>query len=333
MTLDPVGPEQSIWPAAEWRLTPLRRGRSPAFPPHRPALLGFDDLHRSRAPLVVLGEEGSGLRSFCRCFRADLERRGETVIEVDLLRASGRDVEAMANASLGAGLKIEPSKTPVGLADRLEQFGDRRITLLFTGLSRPNFVSAASESLLSSIRGAVEARALPHVRFAFGAYEEDLFSTGEFSVFLEVCDVFKLAEWSVEDVVEVIRGTGIKDRVGLAERLVADLGGQPLLTRLVLEQLRHGNPDLDAVVTALVASPPSSTKRWHERLVSALASRPVLRSRFDAYLFGGDRSRPDAIDVPLYIMGWVGPTPSGAWGLRSEAHRTWARVSKDWMPW
>lgn len=332
MTLDPIGSGESIWPSDQWRLTSLRRGRIVDFPPCAPELVSFHALHEGLAPVVVLGEEGSGLRSFFRWLKDNLQDDVSTPVLVNLASSAGRTAEATACARLEEVLGPRWSEKNDRLVDRLDAIRDQPVTVVFTGITEANFLSHATEELLASIRGARETGSLGQARFIFGARDEHLFASGEFSVFLEVSNVYKLSEWTHSDVELALQQAGIDGGEALAPRLVEGVGGHPLMTKMLIERLRPGSRDLDAEITRLINGPPSAAKRWHERLERALEQRRTLRGNFERHLYGGDRAAPESGDLPLYIMGWLGPVGS-RWGLRSEVHRTWARYSRDGMAW
>ncbi len=339
----------------KWRVVPLARGKAPLFPPlsGQPdeKFVEEEDLVGTgfRAPMVVLGPAGAGLTTFHRWIRLRTRQAEVRLVDLDFARIAQSDDPAkqrtrLASSWLGADADTDlQSSDLAGILDRLlipkspDAPSNERlrahILLRVDRLHREN-----KEILLGRLRDLVERRALEGARFVVLAHEKaPLEETEPFSSFLDVCDVYRLADLTDGDIAAMWRDW-VPDLAAqapdVARECIAWTGGQPVLVNLYLGRLfadvttvakEIKSESFKQVSDWLLEHPPrNALQHWQGELARIVAESSLLRRRVGNFLAGEVRENVTRDDLPLFLAGWIGQDAEGRWAIRSKAHARWA---------
>ncbi len=201
----------------KWRVVSLARGQKQSFPPliGQPAEEFVEKDHlvgtRFRAPMVVLGPAGAGLTTFHRWIRLRTRQAGVRLVELDFARIAQTADPAtqrslFASSWLGSG--ADNAVLNADFAEMVDQLllpptNDESRSHILLRVDR--FHRENKEILLSRLRDHVERRALG-ARFIVLAHETaPLEEAGIFSSFLAVCEVYRLADFTVADIATMWR--------------------------------------------------------------------------------------------------------------------------------
>ncbi|KXJ04461.1 hypothetical protein AC249_AIPGENE9183, partial [Exaiptasia diaphana] len=190
------------------------------------------------------------------------------------------------------------------------------------------------EILLGRLRDLVEQRAIEGSRFLILAHETaPLEQTGPFSSFLAVCDVYRLADWTREDVSYMWRTwvpAQAESADQVAEACIEWTGGQPILANLYLGYLFERTDLLetkeiwDQAGSWLIEHPPQNAlQHWQHELAKILDGSTLLRRKFSGFLAGETKRSVLRDELPLFLAGWIGQDEKGKWAIRSRAHARW----------
>ncbi len=337
--LDPGDPARADW-GDGWRLLPLSEGRLTVFPP-----LGVDDWQEcqltrrdlvesgSSTPLVVFGEEGGGFSSLRR-WMEHVVGQGETATLASETPAYLPQDEPAATAlarRLAAQIPDLPTEEPgkaLHVADQLAAYdGKQPLVVLLRGL--PGKAQTEDfRDLFARLRGHVEHGRYARVKTVFFAREPEILATDpDFSAFLTVCNVFRMASLTEDDISGIWRKNAqrYKKDVGrVARECLKATGGQPLLAQLFLLQVDTGRCKPEDAGDWLNAHPPGTVLQWQRRLARLVRDDAYVGAQMRDYLADASDPAPTRESLPLFVAGWVGLRPDGRWGIRSEAHRQWA---------
>ena len=338
----------------KWRVVSLARGQTQDFPPPRgkPANEFIEKNHLMgtgfRTPMVVLGPAGAGLTTFHRWIRLRTRQAGVRLVELDFARIAQADDPAeqqtrLASSWLGSDADAAVlSGDLAGMLDQLLLPGNpeapsndqlrSHILLRLDRLHREN-----KEILLGRLRDLVERRALEGARFAVLAHETaPLEEAGPFSSFLAVCEVYRLADFTVSDVAAMWQDW-VPDRATqaaeVAQRCIEWTGGQPVLVNLYLGRLfdvtnikkKIKSESFDQVSAWLVEHPPrAALQHWQGELAQIVRESSLLRRKVGSFLAGEVREDVTREELPLFLAGWIGQDAEGRWAIRSKAHARWA---------
>ncbi len=336
-----------------WRVTPLARGKTPLFPPDvgKPteAFLEENDLLGTgfRVPTVVLGPAGAGLFIFYRWIRLRARQANVRLVELDFARIAQAADPARQRAVFAASL-LDSDAATTGLSDDLAGLLDQLLLLedpeapsngqlrSYILLRVDRFHRENMETLLAKLRDFVERRVL-RVRFTVLTHETaPLEAAGPFSSFLNVCDVYRLADFTAADI-EALWRTWVPDRAmhapEVARHCIDWTGGLPVLVNLYLGRLfdttdiekEISRSSFDHVGAWLVQHPPQADlKHWQGELARMVDESSLLRRKVGSFLAGEVRGSVTREELPLFLAGWIGQDAEGRWAIRSRAHARWA---------
>ncbi|MCP4657225.1 MAG: hypothetical protein GY856_17590 [bacterium] len=352
----PDGRAVPPWLRAEkkWRVVSLARGQTQSFPPPSgqaaEEFVEEDHLVGSgfQPPMVVLGPAGAGLTSFHRWSRLRVERAGVDLVELDFARIAQTDdpvTQRNLLASSWLGSNGDPDLASADLAGMLDRLllpgspdapsNDRPRAHILLRVDR--FHRDNKEILLGRLRDLVERRIPDGARFVVLAHETaPLEQTEPFSSFLAVCDVYRLADFTVGDVEAMWRDWVLDraDQAGeVAQKCIEWTGGQPVLVNLYLERLfdvtdvdkKIESQSFDQVSAWLEEHPPGNAlQHWQGELARIVGESSLLRRKVGSFLAGQVRENVTREELPLFLAGWIGQDAEGRWAIRSKAHARWA---------
>jgi len=344
----PLAPDGRAVPtwlrAGKWRVVPLALGKASLFPPPggKPAEVFVEEDHLAgqgfRAPMVLLGPAGAGLTTFHRWLRLRTQRNKVRLVELDFARIAQTDNPAEQRTRLASswlGRNGDHSHTDLaGLLDRLllpespdAPSNDRLRTHILWRVDRLH--PENKEILLGRLRDLFERRALEGARFAVLAHETAPLEDAEpFSSFLDVCEVYRLADFTVADV-EAMWRDWVPDRADQAGEVAGGCiewtGGQPVLVNLYLGRLCDTGESFDQAGQWLLEHPPrNALQHWQKELARIVGESALLRRKVGNFLADEPRESVTRDELPLFLAGWIGQDADGRWAIRSRAHASWA---------
>ncbi len=354
----PKAPEGRAVPpwlrAAKWRVAPLAKGKMSLFPPTggKPADVFIEQDHLVgtgfRPPMVVIGPAGAGLTTFHRWIRLRAKQAtGAAPAELDFARIAQTDDPAkqrrlLASRWFGSDEDADLSDDFARMLDEFllprsskAQSNKKRRTHVLLRVDR--FHPKNKEILLGRLRDLVERRTLDGERFAVLAHETAPLEDAEpFSSFLAVCEVYRLADFTAEDIEGMWRDW-VPDRAAqaseLARQCVTWTGGQPVLANLYLGHLLDiTDPEKKIEIEAfdqtgswLAEHPPQNAlQHWQGELARIVTESSLLRRKVGSFLVGENRETVTREELPLFLAGWIGQDADGRWGIRSKVHKRWA---------
>ena len=337
----------------KWRVIPLAAGKTSLFPPTTgdpsEAFIQEDHLVGKgfRPPMVVLGPAGAGLTTFHRWIRRRVGQVNVELIELDFGRIAQNDDPATQRRLLAASWPSSDADTDASgdLAGMLDQLllpgfpsapsDDQRRTHILLRVDRLHHEN--KEILLGRLRDAVERRALEGARFVVLAHETAPLEDAEpFSSFLDVCEVYRLADFTAGDIEAMWRNWCL-DRAAqaseVARQCIEWTGGQLTLANLYLGHLydvtdqrkKIQSESFDQAGTWLVEHPPrAALKHWQGELARIVSESRLLHRKVGSFLVGDKRETVTREELPLFLAGWIGQDAEGRWTIRSRAHARWA---------
>ncbi len=361
------------WRSADgevWRLGWISRvGGESLFPPEYKAgeakecarfLLRPGDLRQPGAPIILLGEAGSGvstLLEFVRQDDADAPPR-VAVIDVSTFPDASQPltqeetllkVLARVGGADWSDLRNEDNQMNTVVRRLVPGEAEPARVLVIRGLLGLDPRPAAR--FLSSIRNLFENRETGRLRALLLADSLDQIQTHPHSLLTPLCQVCVMPRFTKDEVEKLasahpVLGPDLDATNALGRfsgTCVEWTGGQPLLTRLYLlraaELVRDLRPVEKLAMTVgrwICSCPPPQVARWQQRLGEILLKQPEIRGRLGAYLEPRTDETISAELRDLYVAGWIGrlPTRAGRWGIRSRCHGEWALpVLRDPRAW
>jgi hypothetical protein len=338
--------------AKKWRVIPLAAGKNATFPPPAdpPTDVFIEEEQllspRFAAPIVVLGPAGIGLTTFHRWIRVTADRANVGLVDLNFESIAEKNDPAKERSVLAARWFGSTSEESVSCAD-LTRMIEHHLGSIDTKLSERTRIHTLlrmdvlhSENkliVLGRLRDLVERRSLRKAHLVVLAHETaPLEDTEPFSSFLAVCNVFRLADFSIADVEHMWR-CWASDRAAwsseVAEACIEWTGGQPVLVNLFLARLYEvAASDLKAdelpfskIGKWLEHHPPRGAfQHWQNELARLVSKNRFLRRRIANYAAGDTRKTITREELPLFLAGWIGQRPNGEWAIRSRAHNRWA---------